>query len=320
MKKMKKILSLSLALLLVLAMCTGCQKEEVYPDKSIDFLIGFDAGTGADTSGRLLASLAEEDLGVTINIVNKPGTSGAVSYQEILGYEPDGYTIVQGTLTLLTHNLLGTIEHSFRDLTPIMTYQTEGSLIYMSKDAPFSNWDEMVSYAKANPGKVTMATSSVGGVTNILAQAVAKELGITFNIIAGTGGGANAVTQCAGGHANLSVGALSEGQSHMDAGNIIPLAVTCAERLEVMPDVPTFAELGIGSASVEQIRAIFAPADMDEARVKVLQDALMAAAKTDAFLENVKNTGATSTVLDAAGTAEAFATFEEVIAPVLEGQ
>lgn len=318
--KVRKLLALSLALLLLVALCAGCQKEETYPDKPISFIIGFDPGTGADTSGRLLASLAEEDLGVTVNIVNKPGTSGAVSYQEIMTSEPDGYTIVQGTLTLLTHNLMGTIEHSFRDLTPIMTYQTEGSALYMSKDAPFSTFEEMVAYAKEHPGEVTMATSSAGGVTNIIAQAIANEAGIEFNIIAGTGGGANAVTQCAGGHTHLSVGAVSEGQSHVDAGNIIPLGVTSSERLSVWPEVPTFAELGIPNSSVEQIRAIFGPPDMKADHVKLLQDALMKAAQTEDFLANVEATGATSTVLDAEGTAETFAKFEEVISPIVTAE
>ena len=316
----RKLLALSLALFLLMALCASCQKEEGYPSKPISFIIGFDAGTGADTSGRLLASLAEDDLGTTVNIVNQPGTSGAVSYQEIVTTEPDGYTIVQGTLTLLTHNLMGTIEHSFRDMTPIMTYQTEGSVLYMSKDAPFSTFEEMTAYAKEHPGEVTISTSSAGGVTNIIAQAIANELGIEFNIIAGTGGGANAVTQCAGGHTHLSVGAVSEGQSHVDAGNIIPLGVTANERLAIWPDIPTFAELGIPNSSVEQIRAIFGPADMNPDHVSVLQDAFMKAAQSEEFLENVDATGATSTVLDAEGTAEIFAKFEEVISPIVTAE
>ena len=104
MKKKSKLFVLFLMSALIAGCCAGCKKQDTYPSKPITFMIGFDPGTGADVSGRLLASLAEKDLGVSINILNKPGTSGAVSYKEIMGYDPDGYTIVQGTLTLLTHN------------------------------------------------------------------------------------------------------------------------------------------------------------------------------------------------------------------------
>lgn len=318
MKKKSKLFVLFLMSVLIAGCCAGCKKQDTYPSKPITFMIGFDPGTGADVSGRLLSSLAEKDLGVSINILNKPGTSGAVSYKEIMGYDPDGYTIVQGTLTLLTHNLMGTIDHSFRDMTPIMTYQTEASAILMSANAHFSNFDEMVSYAKEHPGEVTIATSSSGGVTNIIANAVANALGIKFNIIAGTGGGADCCTQCAGGHTNLAIGSFAESQAHIDAGNLIPLGVTGNKRASVWPDVPTFAELGIEEANVEQIRGVFGPPDMKEEDVKILQDALMKAANSQEFLDNVEKTGATSTVLDAKQTAETFGRFEEIIAPILE--
>ncbi|MCC8086382.1 MAG: tripartite tricarboxylate transporter substrate binding protein [Clostridium sp.] len=318
MKKISKFFMLFLVFTLIAACGAGCKKQDIYPSKPITFMIGFDPGTGADVSGRLLASLAEKDLGVSVNILNKPGTSGAVSYKEIMGYEPDGYTIVQGTLTLLTHNLMGTIDHSFRDMTPIMTYQTEASAILMSASAPFSSFREMVSYAKEHPGEVTIATSSSGGVTNIIANAVANALGIEFNIIAGTGGGADCCTQCAGGHTNLAIGSFAESQAHIDAGNLIALGVTGSKRASVWPDVPTFAELGIEAANVEQIRGVFGPPDMKEEDVKILQDALMKAANSPEFLENVEKTGATSTVLDAKQTGETFETFEKIIAPILE--
>lgn len=299
-----------------LAACTESDEGD-FPSRPITLSIGFDAGSGADTSGRLLVSEAEDALGVSVNVQNDTGTSGAVSYDKIRSEEADGYSIVEGTLTLVTHDLLGTIDFSYSDLTPIMTYQTEASVIYASSSAPFATWEEMVEYVEAQPGNVNMSTSSEGGVTNIIAKAVERAAGLEFNLIEGSGGGGAAVTTAAGGHSELAVGSVSEGRAHVDSGALIPIAVTGDEPVEQWPEVPTFDEIGLSEASVTQVRAIFGPAEMDDDRVQFLQDALMEGAGSDRFLENVRESGAASTILNSEETAEFFAGAEEVIAPVL---
>lgn len=304
------------AVLLVSVLFAGCTEDE-YPSKPITLLIGFDAGTSADTAGRILAQLVEKHLGQPVNVVNKPGTSGAMSYQDLNSAKNDGYTIAMGTMTLISHSLMGTIKFSYADLTPIVTFQTDPSVLYVSAAAPFKTWDDMLAYSKANPGQVTCATSSVGGLTNIVAKLLEEKLGVQWNLVVGTGGGADGITQAAGGHVMMAVGSPLEALSFVESGDVIPLGVSTTERLTgTYPDVATFRELGC-DVVMGNIRAFFAPPKLDGKKVAILQAAFDKAIKDETFVTNVNKTGAALLHLDKDATAREFAAMTRDLTPIL---
>ncbi len=306
---------------LVCAVLLGCLfmgcGEDKYPSKPITLLIGFDPGTSADTAGRILAQLAEPGLGQPVNVVNKPGTSGAMSYQDLYSAKNDGYTIAMGTMTLIAHKLMGTIKFSYEDLTPIVTFQTDPSVLYVSAKAPFKTWEEMLKYSRDNPGKVTVATSSVGGLTNIAAKLLMDRLGVEWNLVVGTGGGADGMTQAAGGHVMMAVGSPLEGLSFVESGDIAPLGVSTPERLaSAYPDLPTFKERG-ADVVVGNIRAFFGPPGMDAKKVDILRAAFDKAIKDEKFISNVNKSGAALLHLNSEDTRKEFAKMTKDLTPIL---
>lgn len=298
---------------------SGCG-EDKYPSKPVTLIVGFDPGTSADTTSRLLAQLAEPHFGQPINVVNKPGTSGAMSYQELHASKNDGYTIAMGTMTLISHSLMGTIKFSHADLTPIVNFQTDPSVLFVSARAPFKTWDEMIAYSKSNPGAVSCATSSVGGLTNIVARILQEKLDVEWKIVIGTGGGADGVTQAAGGHVDMAVGSPLEGLSFVESGDVVPLGVSSNNRLAgSYPDLPTFVELGCDLA-IGNIRAFYGPPGVDSKRIDILRAAFDKAIKDEKFLANLDKTGAALLHLNSEETKKEFAKMTEEFLPILGGK
>lgn len=312
---MKKLL-LVLAVVVFFGFLSGCERRDTFPSRPVTLIIGFDPGSVSDVSGRIIAQLAEPHLGQTINIVNSPGTSGAVSYQQIFTARNDGYTIVKTTLTLVAHELMGVINFSFRDLTPILTFQTDPIVLFASSRAPFSTWEEMIEYSKANPGRVNVGVSSVGGLSNIAAQLMARELGVDWNLVVGTGGGIAGVTQAAGGHIELAVGGALEGLPFIDSGDLKAFAVTSHYRLESFPDLPTCIELGL-DLTIGNVRALFGPPNMNPEHVAILRAAFDKAVAEPRFAEYLESSGAALLHLDSADTMRAFDELSRELAPIL---
>lgn len=314
----KKVFILPFILLLLsLFVLQGCNSEEEdFPTSPITFTIGFDAGTGADSSGRMLAELAKDHLGESINIVNKPGSTGAVSYQEAYNAKADGYNLVQGTATLVAHGILETFPFTFRDLTPIMLYQTEPIVIYVKKDSPFENINELVDFAVENPGTLKFGSGAPGGVTHILVKELESITGAEFNIIPSAGGGVGPVLQAAGGHVDAAVGAVSEGLAQLESGNLKALAIT--KRVDVL-DTPTLNEEGIDTGSVGQFRGIFGPKGIPDERVEILREAFKNAVEDPKYVEYANNSGATVSYMNGEDMVELYILQEEILRPIIEG-
>ncbi len=311
--KMVRMALTALALTLV-GIGISTARAATFPTKPITFIIPFDAGSTSDVIGRMLAQLAEKELGQTMKIVNKPGSTGALGYQEIFVTRPDGYTITQVNNTLVAHNLMGTFDFTFRDLTPIVTSQTDALALYMSAQAPFKSWDEMLAYSKANPGAVTVSTSTVGGLTNIVAVELEKLLGVEWNIATGSSGG-DAATQSAGGHVMMNVSSCAEGEAFVDSKDIIPLCVTAEERVDLYPDTPTCRELGY-DVVLGNLRSVFGPPAMNPEAAEVLTRAFEKAINSPEYKEYVKKTSGVMMYRDGPGTAEEFAKLEEIYKPI----
>ena len=306
------------AVLFSLAGAGGGQRAEAanFPTKPITFIIPFDAGSTSDVVGRMLARLAEKELKQTIKIVNKPGSTGALGYQEIFVTRPDGYTITQVNNTLVAHNLMGTFDFSFRDLTPIVNSQTDALALYVSAQAPFKTWDEMVAYSKANPGAVTVSTSTVGGLTNIVAVQLEKLLDVEWNIATGSSGG-DAATQAAGGHVMMNVSSCAEGVAFVESGDITPLCITSAERVSLYPDAPTCRELGY-DVVLGNLRSVFGPPKMDPEVADILTQAFRKAIESPEYVEYVEKTSGVMMYRDGPGTAAEYAKLEEILIPIFE--
>ncbi|MDK2887980.1 MAG: putative tricarboxylic transport rane protein [Thermoanaerobacter sp.] len=289
-------------LVLVLALVAGCGQKtssegksqgaasDKFPNKPITLICPYDAGGGSDQVTRFLASIAEKELGVPINVVNMPGGSGATGYAELTKREPDGYTLCTTTSTIVTHKLLGNLDVNHRDYELVFGYNYEPAAIGVNASRGWNTLEDFIKYCKKNPGKVSMGTSAFGGIWNIATHAAMPVLGVQWNVVPAGGGGAQPVVQAAGGKIDAVTASPLEMNAQVQAGKLKILAVMSDERLESFPDIPTFKELGY-DLSVTTTRAIIAPKGTPQDRIKVLYEAFAKAAESQKYKDFLKTQG-----------------------------
>ncbi|NLA12407.1 MAG: tripartite tricarboxylate transporter substrate binding protein, partial [Firmicutes bacterium] len=260
-----------------------------FPSKNITMIIPFDPGTSSDQSGRMIAQLAEDILGKKIVIVNKPGSAGAVGYEELAKAEPDGYTISFATSTLVTHKLLGNLDFNHNDVAPILTFLLDPSVVAVHADSEINDFEEFVEYAKNNSG-TTHGTGAPGGMLHIASLAVEDATGIEFDLVPAGGGGATPALQLAGNHIDSAILSVGESNAQFEAGNIKILAVIAPERVEPYLDVPTMKELGY-DVELGTLRGLIAPKGTPDEILSALHDAFKQASETDEWKQFILTQG-----------------------------
>jgi tripartite-type tricarboxylate transporter receptor subunit TctC len=242
---------LMMAGLLVLLIGVGFSEvigaAEQYPVKPIEFIVSVEAGADGDQISRPVVKNLSEILGQPVIIVNKPGGGSTFGYRELLNAKRDGYTIGWGSSTLVGIKMLGVAPFDDKNFTLLGNYGSYIPVLVASTSTkrPFKTIQELISFSKANPGEVTMATAWTGGGWWVAAQAFLSGTGLSINAIPITGSGAMGVAQTAGGHMDVCIVALGAAKSMLDGGQLRLLATLGEERLWPPYDkVPTVKELG----------------------------------------------------------------------------
>jgi len=235
-----------LFLLTVLPVGGKIRAAEDYPTRPINFIVPLEPGAAGDILSRRLIQKASAVLGTPIVVVNKPGAGSSIGYREIHASKPDGYTIGMAPVTIVTNKLQGLMPLDYHDFSLFGTFYT----VYLSvfgatkTKRPFEKIEEVLSFAKSHPGEVSLASGAVGQNDWVAAMAFIAGTGITLNVIPQAGAGAVAITQVAGGHADLAITPLVAARSQVEAGNVRFLAVLGPHRFSKYPSVPTLKELG----------------------------------------------------------------------------
>jgi tripartite-type tricarboxylate transporter receptor subunit TctC len=225
----------------------GIKAAEKYPVKPIECIVAVEAGADGDVINRPVMKNLSQILGQPVMIVNKPGGGSTLGYRELLKAKPDGYTIGWGSSTLIANKLQGLSPFDYHDFTLLGNYGGAVAVVVASTATkrPFKTIQELISFSKANPGEVTMATAWTGGGWWIAAQAFLKGTGLEINAIPITGSGAMGVAQTAGGHMDVCIVGLGAAKSLIEGGQLRLLATLGEERLWPPYDqVPTIKELG----------------------------------------------------------------------------
>ena len=220
---------------------------EEYPVKPVTFIAAVEPGADGDVLARPLCQKVSALMGKPVIIVNKPGAGGSMGFREIHDAKPDGYTIGLGFTALATNRLLGTLPYDYRAFTIIGGYATIVPVILGSTKTkrPFKGIEEVLSFAKANPGDVSIATSGKGYLWWFTSVAFQDTTGLKFNIIPQPGGAGFTTSQVAGGHVDLGVMGFGPAKSQVEAGNIRVLAVFGSTRAPApINHVPSLKELG----------------------------------------------------------------------------
>lgn len=229
-----------------------------FPTRTIEFIVPFGAGGGTDVLYRLIQKYAEPIAGVSIVVNNIVGSGGLIGRQALADADPDGYTIGYNDHSNSNDNLLyDGVTLSGADYEPLIRIATDSLVILASNKSGITNMAELIEAAKAEGG-INCATAGAWSAQDFLRLGLQDEFGITLNHLPFESGTAG-VNAAAAGDTDIAFCFASEAIAQIDAGNVVPVAVTGTSRNAAVPDIPTIIESGF-DYSYLQWRSMVLPA------------------------------------------------------------
>ena len=217
---------------------------QAYPNKPIKIIVPFPPGNTVDTQSRLIGPKIQERLGQPVIVENRLGASGMLGMGVVAKSAPDGYTLGAGqggNLCVLPHTSKNVPYDALKDFHPIALTTTNYLVIYAHAGAPFKTFPEMIAYAKANPGKMTVATNGEGGFPHLAMEHLRLMAGFTYNYIPYKGS-AQIGTDVMGGQVMMAFDGVAGAMPAIRSGKVNLLAVTSKKRAAFWPDKPSAAE------------------------------------------------------------------------------
>ena len=263
-----------------------------WPTRPITLVIPFPPGGASDAVGRQLSQRLSEALGTPVVIDNKAGAATAIGATYVARAPKDGYTLLlsAGSTFTVTPHFNDKLQYKLSDFEPVAAVATVPFAFVVKKDFPAQTVREYVAYGKANPGKINNATNGQGSLVHLLGELVATGLDVKVTQVHYKGA-APAMMDMIGGVVDSNVEALTNVVPNVKAGQYRALAVFSPERMPLLPDVPTFRELGYPSIVGETWYAVFAPAGTPKPVVEKLNVALRAITSSQAFGEAMHRMG-----------------------------
>lgn len=296
--KTKKIVAIVLSLVLVLTMAVGCSKPAApkeeqktkFPEKAIDMTILFGAGSASDIVARKLGEIVAKDLGQPVVANNRVGGGGAVGYQHVLGSKADGYSIVWNSTSISTTYHLGNMpkDKGYDAFNGVANITLESAALAVNPKSEWKTIEDFIAYAKANPGKVTVANSGVGSFNHLVAAALEDAAGIEVKHIPMDA--KQSTTALLGGKVDAMVNMTFDIVQQEKAGQVRTLAVVSEKRHTLLPDVPTLKEKGI-DVTLMMYRGMAVPKGTPEDVIKVLETSFLKAADSAEFKEFAQKYG-----------------------------
>ncbi len=218
-----------------------------YPVKPIRWIVGYPAGGSADTVARILAQWLTERLGQPVIIENKPGAATNISLQAAINSPPDGYTMVYlGTSATVNPSFFESLAFDvLRDIAPVSGIADFPFVFVVNKSIPSKNVAEFITYAKANPGKISMASFGAGTSSHLAGELFQAMTGVKL-VHVPYRGEAFALADMISGHVEVMFDTLSAALPHIRSGALRALAMAGKNRYEALPDIPTVGETVAG--------------------------------------------------------------------------
>jgi len=245
------------------------------PDRPIEFVVQAGAGGGSDLFARTMAQILTKEKIVTVpvNVVNKPGGSGAVAYAYVNGKKGDPHVIATATSSYLTTPIQGHSPVNYQNFVNVAILCAEDYVGVVRTESPYKSLKDLMAAAKAKPNGVRIGGSSVGSSDNIIAMMLNKAAGVKLNfIVFQSGGEANAALL--GGSVDMAGPNPSEAAQLITAGRLRPIAMFSPERLPKWKDVPTAREQGF-DVTFEQHRGLILPSGLTKEQQLFWQNAIV---------------------------------------------
>lgn len=263
-----------------------------FPTRPITFVVGFAPGGGADVFARALAEAARTVFPQPVVVENRPGAGGTAANAYVTGRPADGYTLLfaHAGSSIITPIIANQPRLKWDAFDPIARVHGEEEWLFVRPDAPWKTLEELATFAKANPRRLRVAGSAIGGIDSFVVLSWEKAAGIDVEYIPHEGGGP-ATQAFLGGNAEMLVGNVSEVFQLIQAGRIKPFAVASERRSPIFPDVPTLKEKG-WDVVFTQWRSVLAPQGTPSSRIAILAVAIQKALGAESWKRFNANTQA----------------------------
>ncbi|HKU46851.1 MAG TPA: tripartite tricarboxylate transporter substrate binding protein [Burkholderiales bacterium] len=275
---------------------------QTYPAKPITMIVPFPPGGVADIVGRPLAAQMEKTLKQPVVVTNRTGAGGAVGMAAAAKSAPDGYTILMALSSISifpeSDRIMGRAPaYELKDFAPIALITADPTVLVVSADSPWKTLKEFVASAKAYPGQINYSSSGVYGTLHVAMEIFANAAGIRLFHVPYQGGGP-ALTALLGGQVHALASGPAPAAAQMKAGKVRALASWSTERLPMLPEVPTFKELGY-DAEFYIWSGVFVPAAAPTPVIDRLRAAVREAATSEEFKAQMEKVQTPVNYLDA---------------------
>lgn len=265
-----------------------------YPEKPIRLIVGSAPGGAPDVLMRTLGAQMSKQMGVPIVIENKPGASYVISTMDLVRSAPDGYTLAYGNVVSLATNisLLSKVPYSVeKDLTLIANALRVVNLMVVNNDLPVKSVQELIAYAKQNPGKVVFGSDGNGTTSHLGMEYFRTLAGIDLLHVPYKSAPAM-LTDLMGGSVQVALSNTPVSGPHVQAGRMRGIGITDSKRSPTFPNIPTVAEQGVTGYEVVAWGGLIGPANMPADIVKRLNAEVVKALQSPEVIEKFKTFGA----------------------------
>jgi tripartite-type tricarboxylate transporter receptor subunit TctC len=266
----------SMAGLALASLPRGAKALSAYPTQPVQIVVGFAPGGANDVMARIVADKLAPALKQSVVVINRPGAAGTIGANTVAKAKPDGHTLALASVSslVIAASTMASVPFDVeRDFAPIILLANQTIVLVVPSTLPANSVQELISLAKASPGKLNYASGGFG-VANDLAGALFNEMaGVDIQHIPYNGDTGGIVAMLAG-QASMMFTGLSSIKSQVEAGQLKILAVDLPRRAPMLPNVPTFAEAGMPGFEINLWLGILAPAGTSPEIVQLLNDAI----------------------------------------------
>ncbi len=304
---MRTLFALGLMAVAAVAAAPAARAQDNYPNRPVTLVVPVPPGGAADFIARLVGRKLSDALGQPVVISNRGGASGTIASDNVAKSAPDGYTLLLNSIT--THgigpHLYTSLPYdSVKDFAPIALVANLPLIMTINAEHPMKSVKEVVDFAKANPGKLSFASSGNGGAPHLAGELFQNVAGIKMLHVPYRGSGP-AVIDVGAGRVDMMFDAVPSLLPLIQGGKLRPLAAASVARNPIVPDAPTFAELGIKGMEISLWYGLTGPAALPQPIVQRLNAELAKILKTDEVRENFAKQGA----IAAGGSPQDYAQF-----------
>jgi tripartite-type tricarboxylate transporter receptor subunit TctC len=258
MEETMKTCGLITAFLVLLLAAGGGYAQQGYPTKPIRLIVPFPPGGQTDVVARVIAQKLSESFGQQVVVDNRPGAAGSIGVEIAVNAPADGYTMVQISTSYAGNAALRKLPYDpIKDVVPIVMLGEIANLVTVNPSGPYKSIKELITYGKANPGRINFASGGTGSGNHLATEEFAQATGIRMTHVPYKGSTAG-VNDLMGGRIQLIFSGITGMIPHHKAKRVLGIAVTSAKRNQAVPDLPTVGETVPGYVSVSW-SAILAP-------------------------------------------------------------